>query len=88
MGTDGINARTKNVSSRFERYLAKLDELERNLDEFEKSEIRAREELYSRVSQILSDQREEIVRLRKEISNECQQERLRRAKARRQFLSE
>ena len=88
MGTDGINARTKNVPSRFERYLAKLDELERNLDEFEKSEICAREELYLRVSQMLSEQREEIVRLRKEISNECQQEHLRRAKARRQFLSE
>lgn len=86
MGTEEIVTRVKSVPSRFDRYFTKLDELEKSLDEFEKSEIEAREDLYARISQMLNEQREEIVRLRKEIFDECQQERLRRMRAKRRFL--
>lgn len=85
MATETTNKPTR---SRFEICLAKLEEVLDRLDRLEKSEREAREELYVHVNQLLSEQREELIRLKNEISTECRLENIRRLRAKRQFLSE
>lgn len=68
--------------------LAKLvNDLERRVMEFEIAEVNARRELHTAFSQMIIEQREEIVRLREELRAERRGRQTRNAEARKRLKS-
>ncbi len=74
--------------NRYELLMTRIEFLERQMRAFIQQEAKAREELSARFSQILTEQREEIVRLCKELAIERKDKHRRYTNARNIFESE
>lgn len=75
-------------TKKIEEYLGRIEILERQFRELVQAEAEARRKLELYFTQTLTSQREEIARLRKELTRERQDRRRRRIKAIEQFKSE
>ena len=76
------------MTKRGEKYLARIEELEKQFADFVKNSAEERKELELYFSQRFAEQREEIVRLRKDVVRERKDSRARYARARTKLKSE
>lgn len=76
------------MTKRGERYLARIESLEKQFAELVRAEAEARKELELRFAQALASQREEITHLREELTRERHDKQRRTSKALKKFKSE
>jgi hypothetical protein len=76
------------MTKRGERYLARIESLEKQFAELVRTEAEARKELEFRFAQALASQREEITHLREELIRERHDKQIRTSRALKKFKSE